>query len=49
MAALEPVVAIVSVEVVPEPVGVTEVGEKLQVGAGDPVPLTLQVRLTGEA
>jgi hypothetical protein len=29
-------------------VGVTEVGERLQVGAGDPPPLTPQVRLTDE-
>jgi hypothetical protein len=49
MAALAPVVSIVRVEVAPgTAIGVTEALEKLHVGAGDPVPLTLQVRFTPE-
>jgi hypothetical protein len=41
----------VRVEVAPAAVGVTESGEKLlalQAGNGDPVPVTLQLRFTGE-
>jgi hypothetical protein len=51
MAALEPVVVMVRVEVAAGLAGVTVPGLKLlalQAGAGDPDPLTLQLRLTDE-
>lgn len=49
MAALAPVVVMVSVDMFPLVVGVTDPGEKLlalQAGRGEPVPVTAQPNVT---